>query len=455
MAGGRSSTPEQLRLQSRWYWYDWSVTAYITVTLAVLFSPYLTSIANKAACPTQPSDRTCHADLHVLGIPVAPGSLVPYTITVATIVSAFVLVVVGAMADRSRRPLRFLTGFTAVGSVAAAALCLVAGTRWALGMGFAIVANVCVAGSLIVYSAIMCRITPPDDRDRVSARGWSYGYLGGGLLLVVNLVFLSLHGTLGLSTTAVVRISFGVNGLWWAVFAVYSIRGLRTVPHEPAAAIGGSPLTAGVRQLRATFAELRGYPQTLRFLLAYLFYNDGVQTVIASASLYGAQQLKFSSTELLLTILLVQFVAFGGALGFGRLARRVPARDLVLRSLYLWTVVVILAFFVPRHAFMLWLLLATGIGLVLGGTQALSRSLYSHLVPHGREAEFFSLYQAMDRGTSWLGTLTFGVVYQLFHDYRLSIGALIVFFVVGGTLLRTVDVRQGVEAAGNEVPAVV
>ena len=451
----RSSSAAQLRLQSRWYWYDWSVTAYLTVTLAVLFSPYLTSIANKAACPGQATDRTCHTDLHVLGIPVAPGSLVPYTITAATIVSAFVLVVVGAMADRSRQPLRFLSGFTAVGAVAAAGLSLVAGTGWALGMGFAIVANVCLAGSLIVYSAVMCRITPPDDRDRVSARGWSYGYLGGGLLLVLNLVFLGLHDTLGLRTTAVVRISFAVNGLWWAVFAAYSIRGLRDVPHHPAAAIGGNPLTAGVRQLRATFAELRGYPQTLRFLLAYLFYNDGVQTVIASASLYGGQQLKFSDTQLLLTILLVQFVAFGGALGFGRLARRVPARDLVYRSLYLWTVVVVLAFFVPRHAFALWLVLAAGIGLVLGGTQALSRSLYSHLVPRGREAEFFSLYQAMERGTSWLGTLTFGLVFQLFHDYRLSIVALIVFFVVGAAVLRTVDVRRGIQAAGNPVPTVV
>lgn len=443
-------------MQSRWYWYDWACTGYLTVTVTVLLAPYLTAVANTAACPGQPSDATCNNNLNVLGVGVAPGSLVPYAITVATILSAFVLVVFGAMADRSRNPLRFLTTFAMIGATAGGALCLVGGTRWALGVVLAIIANVCLAGSLIVYSAVMCRITPPDDRDRVSTRGWSYGYLGGGLLLAVNLAVLGAHTALGVGTETVVRASFFVSGLWWAVFAIYSIRGLRDVPHQPATGFPvGNPIISGIRQLRNTFRDLRDYPQTMRFLLAYLFYNDGVQTVINSASLYGGQQLKFSTTQLIVTILLVQIVAFGGALAYGRLARRIPARRLVYLSLYLWTVIVIAAFFLPERAFSLWLLLAVGIGLVLGGTQALSRSLYSHLIPQGRESEFFSLYQAMDRGTSWLGTLTFGLVYQLFRDYRLSIVALVVFFVAGATLLHSVDVRAGIRRAGNELPAVV
>ncbi|XAS75295.1 MFS transporter [Dermatophilaceae bacterium Sec6.4] len=272
----------------------------------------------------------------------------------------------------------------------------------------------------------------------------------------MNLAFLSAHSALGVGTETVVRVSFFVSGLWWAVFAIYSIRGLRDVPHEPATAlVGSNPVVSGLRQLRQTFTELRDYPQTLRFLLAYLFYNDGVQTVISSASLYGGQQLKFSTTQLIVTILLVQIVAFGGALTYGRLARRVPGRTLVYVSLYLWIVIAVAAFFLPERAFALWLLLAVGIGLVLGGTQALSRSLYSHLIPRGREAQFFSLYQAMDRGTSWMGTLTFGLVYQVFRDYRLSIIALVIFFVVGAALLRSVDVRAGISRAGNDLPAVV
>ena len=191
------------------------------------------------------------------------------------------------------------------------------------------------------------------------------------------------------------------------------------------------------------------------FLLAYLFFNDGIQTVIGVSSLYGAEELNFKQEQLIVTILLVQFVAFGGALLFGRLAARIGAWRSVLLSLALWTVTVALAFLVPEKAFYPFLALGVLIGIVLGGSQALSRSLYSQLIPKNREAEFFSLYQAMERGTSWFGTLTFGLVYQLTHSYRWAIIALVVFFVLGGVLLARVDVRQGIIDAGNEVPKVV
>ena len=451
---GRASTPEQQRLQKKWYWYDWACTSYVTVTAAVLFLPYLTSVANRAACPSQPTDQTCHTDLHVLGIPVAPGSLAPYTVTAATIIAAVLIIAAGAVVDRSARPIRYLGGFCYGGAAAAFLMCLIAGTNWQLGVILAIVANVCLAASLVVYSAVMIRITPPDDRDRVSSKGWSYGYLGGGLLLAANLVLLSTHDAIGLDTSQAVRISFAVSGVWWALFALIPLRGLRHL-HNEAVLRTGPLISSSIRQLRDTFRELRGYPQTMRFLLAYLFYNDGIQTVIAAASLYGVQQLKFSDNQMVITILLVQFVAFGGALLFGRMAGRHGAKKLVLASLFLWTAVVAAAFFLPQRQFAPWLVLAVGIGVVLGGSQSLSRSLYSHLVPHGRESEFFSLYQAMERGTSWLGTFLFGLVYQLFHDYRLSIVALIIFFAVGGMLLRTVRVRAGIVAAGNTPPQVV
>ena len=171
--------------------------------------------------------------------------------------------------------------------------------------------------------------------------------------------------------------------------------------------------------------------------------------------MYGAEQLGFSTNQLIETILLVQIVAFGGALLFGRLARRYGARDVVLSSLVLWAGVVAIGFFLPRGQFTLWLGLAVLIGVVLGGSQALSRSLYSQLVPRGREAEYFSLYQACERGTSWFGTLLFGLVHQLTDSYRPAILALLVFFVLGGLILRTVDVRQGIRDAGNVAPAVV
>lgn len=450
-----SSTPQQRGLQRKWYWYDWACSAFVTATMTVLFGPYVTALANKSACPTQPTDQDCLRDLHLFGIPVPPGSLVPYTLTVSTIISAVVLLFIGAIADRAPRPTRLLGLFTVTGALAASAMFFLDGDNWQLAIVLVIIANLSMGASLVVYSALMIRITPPDDRDRVSTVGWSFGYLGGGLMLAVALAFLSFHESLGISLSMTVRIVFAAAGIWWLVFAVIPVLGLKDVPGSANPRGRQSVVRGSVKQLRETFGELRTYPQTMRFLIAYLFYNDGIQTVIAAAALYGSLELKFSENQLFITILLVQFVAFFGALLFGRLARTRGSRQLILFALVLWTGVVCAAFFVPRGAFGPWMLLAVGIGIVMGGSQSLSRSLFSHLIPHGRESEFFSLYQAMERGTSWLGTFVFGLVYQLFHNYRLSIIALILFFAIGGLLLRTVDVRKGIKDVGNQAPAVI
>jgi UMF1 family MFS transporter len=226
------------------------------------------------------------------------------------------------------------------------------------------------------------------------------------------------------------------------------------VPFHPEPERGGL-VRASFGQLWATLKDLRHYPQTLLFLVAYLFYNDGIQTVIASASVYGEKQLGFETSVLIATILLVQFVAFGGALLFGRLAAHYGSRRIILAGLGVWMLVVTTGYFLPAHNVALFLALAVGIGLVMGGTQALSRSFFSLLIPRGREAEYFSLYQACERGTSWLGTLVFGVVHQVTDSYRPAIFALILFFVLGGFLLSRVDARRGILEAGNEVPAVV
>ncbi len=201
--------------------------------------------------------------------------------------------------------------------------------------------------------------------------------------------------------------------------------------------------------------DLRNYPVALTFLVAYLFFNDGIQTVIASASTYGIEELEFDTGTVLATYLVVQFVAVGGALAFGRAAGRFGAKRVILTGLLIWMAIVTAALFVPKKQFLAFLLLAVAIGVVLGGTQALSRSYFSLLIPSGREAEYFSFYHAMERGTSWFGTLVFGLVYQLTGSYRPAIFALIFFFVVGGALLLKVDTARGIREAGNEVPAVI
>jgi UMF1 family MFS transporter len=453
------STAEAVERRSQhraWYWYDWANSAYVTTVATVLFLPYLTSVAQTAACgaPATP-DRPCSADLSVLGVPVSPGSLAFYVVTLATIFSAVVLPVVGAAADRTSRKKELLAGFAWLGSAATAGMFLVTGGNWALGAALLLVANLALGASLVVYDAILCQIATPDERDEVSSRGWAMGYLGGGLLLLANLGLVTFADGLGLGTGLAVRISLLSAACWWAGFTWIPYLRLRNVPATGVERVAGGLVQRSFGQLARTLREARGYPLTLTFLLAYLFYNDGIQTVIASASVYGEQELGFSTQVLIATILLVQFVAFFGALVFGRVAGVAGSRRTIVGGLLVWVGVVCAGYFLPAGRLAPFLLLATAIGLVLGGTQALSRSFFSLLIPRGREAEYFSLYQACERGTSWLGTLVFGLVHQVFDSYRPAIVALAVFFLVGLVLLLRVDPRRAIADAGNRAPAVV
>ncbi len=448
------------RQQRSWYWYDWANSAYVTTTGTVLISPYLISLAENDVCPDRAAGTICEGFVYVLGIPISPGSLGAYVATFTTIVSALLLIFVGAIADRHRKPHLLLGGFAWTGALAGACMFFLQGTNWQLGIFLTVVAGLCIGSSLVVYDGILCRIATPNERDGVSSRGWALGYLGGGLLLAANLGLLMANDALGISTETAVRISMLSAGVWWGVFTIIPVWGLRDMPKnplldDPDATPARHTVGGAFKQLATTFKELRNYPQTLLFLLAYLFFNDGIQTVIVSSSTYGLEELQMSASEVMIVFLIVQFVAFGGALLFGKLASVIGAKRTVLGGIVIWLAVVVVAFFLPIGMFFAFVGLGVAIGLVMGGTQALSRSLYSQLVPAGRESEYFSLYQAMERGTSWFGTLTFGLVHQFTHSYRLSIVALIFFFVVGGILLTRVKVREGIIAAGNEVPDVV
>lgn len=447
---------ERRREQRSWYWYDWANSAYITTTLTVLLSPYLTVVAKRAACPGQDTDLACRTNLDVLGVPVSPGSLALYTITTATLLSAFVLPLVGAAVDRSGHKRSLLGRIAWTGALAASAMVFIGGTRWWLGVLLTLVANLAMGCSLVIYDAILVDISTADERDAVSSRGWAFGYIGGGVLLAVNLGVVTAHDALGLSSEWAVRLSLLSAGLWWAAFTIIPYRGLRDRPPVAPAEVGTpNPLLGTFGQLWTTLRDLRTYPQTMLFLLAYLLYNDGIQTVIYASSVFGQEELHLPTSALIMTILLVQFVGFFGALLFGRLAARIGAHRTILISLGLWCLVVAAGYFLPERRPGLFIMLGGFIGLVLGGSQALSRSLFSQLLPRGREAEYFSLYQATERGTSWFGTLLFGLIYQLTGSYRQAIIALVVFFLVGGGLLATLRVRQGITDAGNPMPSVV
>jgi UMF1 family MFS transporter len=447
------------REQRAWFFYDWANSAYITTVATVLIAPYLTSVAERAACGYVGSvERRCEEHLSVFGLSVSAGSLVFYVVTVSTLISAFVLPFVGAIADRVQSRRKLMGRLAWSGAAVTALLFFVTGSNWQLGCVLLIVANILYGASIVVYDALLIDIAGPDDRDRVSSRGWAFGYLGGGLLLALNLVFVTVK-PFGLTTELAVRISLLSAALWWAAWTIIPYR--RIVDRPPAAAAVPGSLTptslarGSFGQLWHTLREMRQYPQTLLVLVAYMIYNDGIQTGIYSASVFGEKELGFGSSVMIAVILVVQIVAFLGALVFGQIAARIGSKRTVLFGLTIWTVMVLIAFQLPVGKIVPFLLTAAGIGLVLGGTQALSRSFYSQFIPRGREAEYFSLYQACERGTSWLGTLVFGLVHQATGSYRPALLAIVAFFIVGGLLLWRVDARRGIDEAGNVVPHIV
>ncbi|MGK5521350.1 MFS transporter [Micromonospora sp. URMC 107] len=442
------------RERSGWYFYDWAMSAFSTTVITVFLGPFLTTVTELAAGCELGAD-TCNGYVYPLGIKVAAGSYFPYLVSLSVFLTVFALPVVGAIADRSAHKKRLLAVAAFTGAGATVGMLFVTGDRYLLGGALFMVANIAFGAGVVVYNSFLPQLGGPDDRDGISSRGWALGYLGGGLLLALNLVAVSMLGEEGnhQRTLDLARWSIVSAGVWWAVFTLVPLRWLRE--HPTAAALsGGNPVTDGFRQLGRTLREIKAYPLTLFFLLAFLVYNDGIQTVIALASQYGTEELKLGQSTLIVTILLVQFLAFGGALLLGALAKRIGAWKTVLISLVLWTGVILGAFRLPAEAPVPFMVLGAAIGLVLGGSQALSRSLFSQLIPAGKEGEYYGFYEISDKGTSWLGPLAFGIVFQLTNSYRVGLVSLLIFFVVGFLLLLAVPIRRAIVAAGNTPPRV-
>ncbi|MET7841934.1 MFS transporter [Streptomyces sp. NPDC005373] len=433
---------QRRREQRGWYFYDWACSVYSTSVLTVFLGPYLTAVAKSAA--------DADGFVHPLGIPVRAGAFFAYTVSASVIISILVMPLAGAAADRTGRKKPLLAVSAYLGAAATAGMFFLDGDRYLLGGFLLVVANASLAVSMVLYNSYLPQIAPPEERDAVSSRGWAFGYASGALVLVANLVLYSGHDSFGVSESTAVRICLASAGVWWGAFTLVPLRRLRDRRTAPS---GDEAATVpGWRQLASTVRDMRRRPLTLSFLLAYLVYNDGIQTVISQASVYGSEELGLDQSTLIVAVLLVQVLAVAGALAMGRLARTYGAKNTILGSLIAWTVTIGAGYFLPSGAPVWFFALAAGIGLVLGGTQALSRSLFSHLVPAGKEAEYYSAYEMSDRGMSWLGPLVFGLAYQLTGSYRDAIVSLVAFFMIGFVLLARVPVRQAVRDAGNPVP---
>lgn len=314
--------------------------------------------------------------MHVLGIAIAPGSLFTYTVSVCSIALVFVMPLVGALADRTGRHRTLLFGFAFLSAALCACMWFVGSTDWQLGAALYAIAYIGYSCSIVLYNSMLAGMADLDRRDRVSSVGWSVGYLGGGVLLAVNLASSFVLTDRGL----LARVSLAGAGVWWAVFAAVSIWLLRG--HGSAA-----PVPAGntVGQLVGTLRDMRRYPTTALLLVAVLLYFDGIHTVVLVAADYGEKELLLSDQTLLNGILMIHFVAFGGALALGRVALRWGAKQVILGSLTVWLAIVSAMYLVqPGRAWQFYAV-AVVVAVVLGGSQALTRSLFSKMVPPRRD----------------------------------------------------------------------
>lgn len=426
-----------------WAMYDWANSAFATTVVTAFLGPYLAALI--AARPG--------GVLHVGPFNIEPESFYPFCVTISVILQVVLLPPLGSLADFTNLKKRLLITFATIGGTATLLLGMVSSGDWVLAGGLLfIAANFSFGAALVFYNAYLPEIAPPEAQDSVSSKGFAYGYAGGGLLLVLNLLMLQV-----ISEPAVaVRLSLASAGVWWLLFTWWFPR-RRLVEREAAASLppGSSYLSHGANQFFETVRDMvRHYPQTLRFLVAYLIYNDGIMTVNTVAAIFAASELGMGPEQLVGVILMIQFVAALGALLFNRLAGRIGAKKTVIITLVGWTGLLVYAVGWLNSPGQVWVWAALE-ALVLGSSQALSRSMFAKMVPRHQESAYFSIYEISERGTSWVGPLLFGMAVQLTGSARQALLPLSGFFVVGILILLTTNVRKGIADAGNVVPPVV
>lgn len=431
-----------------WAMYDWANSAFSTTIGTVFLGPYVASLARSAA------EAAGTTTVPFFGIPVAPDSFLPYCISFSVGMQVLFLPILGAIADYSHMRKRMMQIFATIGAVATILMFLITGGLWWLGGVLFIVANLAFGAAMVFYNSYLPDIASEDERDRVSSYGWAMGYLGGGILLALNLAFFTFSEDLGVPGDLAVRINLASAGVWWLGFSFLTWSRLR--PRHAARSLpsGETYVSIGFKQLRKTIGEVRHFPETLKFLIAYFLYNDGIQTVIAVASTFAAAPLiqgglELEQSTLIAVILMIQFVAFFGALFWGKLAGWIGAKQSVVVSLVIWSGVVIYAYggLKGPTATAQFFILGIFIAIVMGGSQAISRSLFAQMIPNGKEAEFFSFYEISERGTSWIGPLVFGLANQMFGNLRIAILSLIFFFIAGLILLPFVKVDKAIADA--------
>ena len=412
--------------------YDWANSAYVTTVSVGLMGPYLVNVV------------LANSDVVLFGIDFDATSVLTFAVGVSAAITFLIAPVLGAIADFSGAKTRFLLFFAYMGALATIPLYFSGTGEVLLTLGLFIVAQTCFVAANVFYDAFLPNIASKEEMNRVSAKGYAYGYVGGGLQFAMSLLLVVGYEQIGITQERAVQISMATAGIWWGGFTLFTVRYLKEARRE-------TTLPDAYRRMGRLAGYLAlGFSRTIRttrkvgrfrhlalFLVAFMLYNDGIQTVLAVANVYGAAELGLGYGTLLGTLLMIQFVAIGGALFFSWLAGRIGTKHAVMLTLVVWSLAVSYAYFIETATE--FFILGGIIGVVLGGSQALSRSFYGSMIPAEASAEFFGFYSVFSKFSAIWGPFVFLFINQVTGSSRNAIVSLIIFFVLGLVLLYFVD----------------
>jgi MFS transporter, UMF1 family len=419
-----------------WAMYDWANSAFQTTIIAAVFPIYFHSVVAKDLGDSLSTSRFAWAT------------------TIAILIVALVAPLLGAIADYAAMKKRMLAAFVLMGVLSTVAMYWIGPGDWLFALTLFVIGNVGVAGSIVFYESLLPHLVSGKELDRVSSAGYAIGYFGGGTLLAINLLMIQKPAWFGIPDAGTaVRLSLASVGIWWLVFSIPIFRRVPEPPrpHMPDGPRKGGLLAVGFQTLLQTFGELRRYKQAMLLLLAFLIYNDGIQTIIRMATTFGSQ-IGIDQNAMITALLITQFIGVPFAFLFGMIAGRIGPKIAVFCGLSVYAFIIVLAYYMTSAAH--FYALAILVGMVQGGTQALSRSMFASMIPRHKSSEFFAFFGVFERYAGILGPLIFAVMVEATGESRNAILAVLSFFVVGGALLVFVDVDAGRRAAREAEAAI-
>lgn len=426
--GDLDKIPKRKTLRA-WAMYDFSTQGYQVTTASALFPAYFA----KAIAPE---------GAEILGMNIPAEALWSFGVGIAATIVFLLSPLLGAIADYGAHKKKFLMSFC-YGGCLFSSLLFFAQEGWIwFSLLFFVLAQISYTSGNVFYDAFLPHIAKKEEIDSASGLGFAFGYLGGTLQFAGALILVSKHDWFGLSQPMAIRIALLSAGVWWILFSAYTFRYLR---EDRVGALGGSlwhQTRQGIKRTAQTLKMIAAIPSMMIFLAAFLFYNDGIQTVISISGVYASGTLKLSTESIMLTFLVVQFIAIGGAFGFSFMAKQFGTKLSLLLGLGAWCLIVVAAFFLEEGSVSGFILLGALIGLILGGTQSLSRSLFASIIPLDASAGFFGFYSIFNKLSAILGPILFGVMTTWFQSSRPAVLMILIFFIVGGVLLMFVDLDR-------------